>query len=329
MKMFPMLFCSVLATVPALMAAGPTANCDFRDGAAPTPANIYVLCENSGILATVDGGQNWTNYPTGKDKSLLAMIFLDANRGLIAGDGGVLLATEDGGKRWQPRTTNTTRALRAMSAVGESVWVAGDGGVILHSADGGRNWNPQSSGITLGLEAIFFADAQHGWSVGWIGNILRTTNGGAKWEQVQSPAASWSLSSVYFRDANNGWAVGFDGQILISHDGGVKWDKIASPSQSWLTSVRFDASGRGWITTREGFLITTDDGKTWKAETAPSGSFPNRLFVVNNALWAIGSLGVMRRGDADQTWALISGLTAESAGATPPAILPPTSPAGK
>src|SRR5215469_6565018 len=184
----PKLIWTALLAASSLMAA---VNCDFRDGVAPSGTSFYVLCENATLLATNDSGRTWISYTTGKEKPLLAMAFLDANRGLIAGDNGVVLATEDGGKQWQPRSTNVTKALRAISVVGDSVWIAGDGGIILHSSDAGRTWMLQNAGITLGLEAIYFADAQHGWAVGWIGSILRTANGGAKWELVQTQAAAW------------------------------------------------------------------------------------------------------------------------------------------
>jgi len=315
MRTLQKLLWTTVAAVPALMAAGPSFNCDFRDGVSPAPSTLYILCENATLLASTDQGASWMSYSTGKERSLLAIAFLDAKRGLIAGDNGVLLASNDGGTHWQPLNANTSRALRSISVVGESVWIAGDGGIILHSADGGRTWKAQASPITLGLEAIDFVDAQHGWAVGWIGSILRTTDGGAKWEQVKTDAASWSLSSVTFRDLNHGWVVGFDGQILSTQDGGVTWQKQTSPSQSWLTSIRFDRSGRGWITTREGFLSTTDGGKTWQAEAAPDGSFPNRLVDVNGAAWAIGSIGLLRRGDRDQKWSVLGSLVPASAGA--------------
>jgi len=286
-----------------------SSNCDYQDAASPAPSTIYLLCEHGGILASTDGGGTWMRRATGMDEPLLAMAFLDTKRGFIVGSNGLLLATTDGGMHWQRQKTEASHALRSISVIGDSVWVSGDEGVILHSGDGGQTWKRQISGVTRGLEDIYFADAQHGWAVGWIGAVLRTTDGGEKWEQVNQKAASWSLSAVYFRNVNEGWAVGFGGQVIATRDGGVKWEKQNTPAESWLSSVRFDKSGRGWITTGEGFLTSTD-GKTWRVAPSTEGGYPHRIVPMNGGLWAIGSVGVLRRADADQKWTVIKGLQA-------------------
>ena len=151
---------------------------------------------------------------------------------------------------------------------------------------------------------------------------------GERREEVGAGAISGGLLVVEFRllsRCQNGWTVGFDGQILASHDGGATWEKQTSPSQSWLTSVRFEQSGQGWITTREGFLTTNNGGKTWQPYAAPDGSFPDRLVPVGGSLWAIGSAGVLRRGGQDKKWDVVGGLVSESAALekTRTAVTPP------
>jgi len=138
--------------------------------------------------------------------------------------------------------------------------------------------------------------------VGWTGAILRTTDGGRTWEPVRSPAASWSLSAVYFRDRREGWAVGFGGQILHSADGGLSWEAQASPVRDWLTSILFDQSGRGWITTSDGFLLSEDGGRSWRRAGLDQPMFLSRLIEIRGALWAVGPFGLLKRAEDGLAW---------------------------
>ncbi|MCA9259496.1 MAG: hypothetical protein KDA61_09865, partial [Planctomycetales bacterium] len=66
------------------------------------------------------------------------------------------------------------------------VWLAGfPGSVIWHSADRGSSWQRQSTGVNTPLRRIHFVDPRHGWAVGELGVIVRTVDGGARWEIVR------------------------------------------------------------------------------------------------------------------------------------------------
>jgi photosystem II stability/assembly factor-like uncharacterized protein len=161
---------------------------------------------------------------------------------------------------------------------------------------------------------MFFLDAERGWAVGWAGTILRTANGGQTWEQIRSPAATWSVSSVYFRDAKDGWAVGFAGQILRSRDGGATWEAQTSPVTSWLNCVLFDASNRGWIAVDNGFLVSEDGGETWRSLPVDNRAFLSKLIRVKDAIWAFGQFQAFKQADAKVAWQKIEKLVPISAG---------------
>src|SRR5579871_3061223 len=223
-----------LGTAPAW--ADGEGQCWLRDAVAPAKSVVHTLCEQGAMWSTSDAGLTWAKHETGATERLRAMAFLDANRGYVVGDHGLLLATEDGGKKWQARTLDTKEHLMDITFVGESGWLSGFQGVLLHSTDGGRTWSKQITGTTQTLETVYILDADHGWSVGWAGTILLTTDGGKNWKHVQSDAANWSLTSIEFKDPKNGWIVGFAGQILNTQDGGLTWQVQTSPVKGWLTS---------------------------------------------------------------------------------------------
>jgi photosystem II stability/assembly factor-like uncharacterized protein len=297
-----------IAVVAALSALPVFAegSCWLRDAASPAPSTVYALCEQGTVWVTTDGGAKWAAQIIKTDQPLRAMAFLDAKRGIVVGDNGLVLGSDDGGKTWAARPAGVKEKLIDVTFVGNDGWSSGMNGVLIHTADGGRTWERQKTGTTQALEGIFFLDAKHGWAVGWAGTILRTVDGGATWLKVNAPEAQWSTSAVYFKDEKVGWAVGFAGQILQSTDGGATWKVQTSPAKGALTSIAFDKQGHGWIAYDDGFL-TSDDGQTWKAVPANGRFFLARLLRMNDSLWALGQ-SVMLRHNGGTDWKRIDTL---------------------
>ena len=92
-------------------------------------------------------------------------------------------------------------------------------GSILATTNGGATWNPQSASGVSGLTSVAFANASHGWAVGWGGTILATTDGGATWLTQDSGTDAY-LGSVACTDADHAWTVGNGGTILATTTGG-------------------------------------------------------------------------------------------------------------
>jgi hypothetical protein len=83
---------------------------------------------------------------------------------------------------------------------------------------------------------VHFINANTGTAVGRT-SLLRTTNGGASWNQQTSGTTSY-LNGVCFTDANTGTVVGYDGTILRTTNGGVTFiNQISSniPERFWLS----------------------------------------------------------------------------------------------
>jgi photosystem II stability/assembly factor-like uncharacterized protein len=291
-----------LAFIPLLTFAADERTCNMRDAALPTNSITYVLCEQGILLVTNDEGATWAQRKISSPGALRAVAFLDVNRGTTVGDGGAILSTEDAGRTWKARESGTTENLTDIQMVGEEGWIAGYDGVILHTSDGGKTWSKQNGGVALSLEALFFLDAQNGWAAGWAGTLLHTVDGGQKWQLVKIPGASWSLSSITFQDEKNGWIVGFAGQLFNTKDGGATWEAKKSGYSGWLTSIGFDGSKRGWITTDNGFLLSEDGGETWKLQPTDSQLFLNKVLRNTGITWALGPFGLLKQTGSTTQW---------------------------
>lgn len=62
------------------------------------------------------------------------------------------------------------------------------------------------------------------FAVGERGLVLRSEDGGARWQQVPAPV-SVTLTAVRFADERHGFAVGHGGTVLVSEDGGRRWER--------------------------------------------------------------------------------------------------------
>ncbi|WP_442483891.1 YCF48-related protein [Aeoliella sp. SH292] len=122
-----------------------------------------------------------------------AMVIDGASKGWMVGDNGMVLTTSDSGATWQPPATEPlaidpiTRRQWSWNSVavqGNHVWLAGaPGSVIAHSADNGATWSTTTTGLRAPVTQMHFVDDRRGWTVGELGTILATTDGGRSWRR--------------------------------------------------------------------------------------------------------------------------------------------------
>jgi photosystem II stability/assembly factor-like uncharacterized protein len=119
-------------------------------------------------------------------------------------------------------------------------------------------------------KAIFLDIANAGdalVAVGERGIILRSTDRGENWQQVQSPVAR-ALTALYFNDDNHGWAVGHDEVILKTVNGGLDWEVVRfnPETENVFVDVQFSDPATGFVLGTNGRLFTSTDGGNHWAE---------------------------------------------------------------
>ena len=108
-------------------------------------------------------------------------------RWTLASD-GTLQRSLNGGKTWDTIGIAKNIKLRAVTAVGNEIWVGGDGGALYHSSDAGGSWTqiqPTVSGTSLNADIIGleFVDTQHGKVITGSGETWTTSDGGQSWRK--------------------------------------------------------------------------------------------------------------------------------------------------
>lgn len=242
--------------------------------------------ENSGsIYHTTDGGQTW-NEQLATKTALFSGHFLDKMTGWVVGDQRTIYATTDGGKKWDFVTPGSNK--RHTEKYGQPDYL---GNEPLH---------------TFTLYDVDFADNQHGWIVGDLGVILRTTTGIKKdgssvWKHQRGGprfhnSADGLLLGVDFVSKKLGWAVGENGTILHTRNGGVTWEAQSSPTHL-LFDVCIVAKDKAYVVGDRGTILQTHDGGTkWQAQDSRTAEcFGATHFVSPQKGWAVAETGVILR----------------------------------
>jgi photosystem II stability/assembly factor-like uncharacterized protein len=140
------------------------------------------------------------------------------------------------------------------------------------TTDGGSTF--ADAGSVLGPGSIQFLDPSVGYRIagGMVGNIDRTTNGGASWTTTTIGDAA---GTMHFVDANSGWVVGYGGPgctplcgIARTTDGGATWTPQASGTTQLLNAVDFVDPWVGAAVGSNGTILHTVTGGESGAEVA-------------------------------------------------------------
>ena len=172
--------------------------------------------------------------------------FVDANNGWAVGEAGTIARTTDGGTTW------TYRSMPPFTG------------------NGLTNYRPQQ------LQTVQFLNLNVGYTAGFNGAFLKTTDGGANWNYMNGPLGPLAsggkiIYNLYFFDINTGWAVGeapnaSSAFVYKTTDGGVTWAAATNVPiiNNTFWGMDFLNPSLGYITGANGKVIkTTDGGVTW------------------------------------------------------------------
>ena len=271
---------------------------------------LIILC---GSLVCLGCSQDtvqfeWRQLQSGTGEHLYGIHFIDTKRGWAVGTGGTVLSTVDGGSSWKSAAISKDTLTQVRFATPNNGWTVSIGQVH-YTGSGGASWNLQhqarGAGKTSpGILDLHFANTTHGWAVGGKGTVLKTENGGGRWEN-QGYLSDKHLWGVYFVDPTHGWIVGEEGEILHTADGGSRWVQQRSNTEQHLFAVHFANLTHGWIVGTNGLILhTADGGKMWVRQRTPvNQTLRDIAFRDEKRGWAVGEKGlILHTTDGGITW---------------------------
>jgi photosystem II stability/assembly factor-like uncharacterized protein/subtilisin-like proprotein convertase family protein len=261
------------------------------------------------IIRTTDGGVTWQTLRGGLNSArefnapLRDIFMFDTQRGLVVGNGGLTYSTTDGGAAWVRRQSGSGESTHKIVAIdNRHAWAAMEDGEIMKTTDGGRFWKRKkvyvgSSDADATIAGIAFPNLQNGWACirGRIGtpgipSVLKTTNSGEDWEDVNNAPAHncWAIDTF---DGQTIVSVGFEGggaPIVRSTDGGQSWTYTVYPGSSVIRDVDMVSPTVGFMAAGSRILKSTDGFATWTT-IQDGGNWFDVSFVDANNGWALGA----------------------------------------
>jgi photosystem II stability/assembly factor-like uncharacterized protein len=248
--------------------------------------------------------------PTSED--LIAVQFIDQNRGWIVGN-EIILSTDDGGIHWHDYQIPGVYLIDLFAVNDEIAWAVGTTmygltpgrAIIMQTSDGGDTWALIDSAQTGYFGSIFFYDSQFGWITGAEGTstdsygmVYRTTDSGISWHRTEVGSVV-SLTDAFFISPAVGWSVSIDAYIYVTTDSGLTWDVSDRATNDTfnvpLRAITFTNPDSGWVVGGlSGNSVvgrTTDGGETWTFDYMFTGStFRDCAFVNPKKGWIAGGL---------------------------------------
>lgn len=270
---------------------------DAQNGWAVGARGTIIHTTNGGAIDPGPGGEvtkTRTEY-SGTTKNLRSVAVASTSTAWAVGDAGTIVRTRNGGQTWLPQFPPTADDLNSVCLGGSHVWAVGTRGMIFWTSAGVENWRggPGLSGVNVTLNAVSFADANHGYAAGGGGTLVKTDNGGGAWMHSHPFPASVEVRGLAFPTPATGYAVTWDGHhggIWRTVDAGVHWSETTA-SAAPFASVSASGTAEAWASAADGTAWhTSDSGATWDKRTLSNEALRGTS-VAGGSAWVVGSRG--------------------------------------
>jgi hypothetical protein len=245
---------------------------------------VYVFsCRGSdgGVVVSGDAA-NWTHLDLNKD--LLDVAF--GNGIFIAtGTGGSVLTSTDGAT-WTVLSPFTAQDVQGVCfADGQFVAVSGGGNV--YTSPNGSTWTTRITPVTNDLYNVSYGNGK--WMAVGSETTIISSPDAITWSDELAHIPTSGFHGIAFGD--NTWcAVGNPGSFIQTSVGDGFWNQETSGYLESHDAVTF-AFGKFWVTSYDGTILSSNDGKTWSPETSPTTNRLGGIEFLNGRLISVSSFG--------------------------------------
>ncbi len=177
-------------------------------------------------VRTRDGGRTFEAMrvaPEGEDPTLNALAFLDARRGVVVGEMGLVARTPDGGDSFTRVDDGTLEAhLFGIEAAGEGFVAVGSEGTVLVSRDAGATFQRVEPPAREDLIRVATAGSRV-VVVGLAGTVLWARDPAGPYQAAGDVPTWQGLAGVRIAEDGQGFAVGARATLLVTRDFGATW----------------------------------------------------------------------------------------------------------
>lgn len=270
---------------------------------------LFIITISSASLQAQD---YWLSAYSPTNINLKKASFVDSLTGWVCGDSGLIMKTSNGGQNWIKQNSNSEAFLHDIFFLNKRLgWALGwnifnpqppYGTFFLKTTNGGIDWDTSFFPMeNVFLRKVYFQDSLYGFLGGSYKNLLRTTNGGQDWLDVEIDSLvvmNFPVLNFSFYNTNYGYAVGgvmdIAGVIWRTTNRGQRWAPyIVSPEPN-IDMMFFDSLNilgfGGDYEYGASIIKTSNSGENWVYESLEIFGLPTVLtFRTKTDGW--GSLG--------------------------------------
>jgi photosystem II stability/assembly factor-like uncharacterized protein len=261
-------------------------------------SRLVAAGERGIILTSDDNGANWQQAQVPTSVNLIALRFVDAQRGWAVGHMGIVLHSEDGGLTWHKQLDGEEVARLAVEAVRDSddkreiklanylvsdgpdkpffdIWmdeqgrgfVTGAFNLMMRTDDGGKHWRYWSPRVKNPFGLHLYDVTRRGEDfiiAGEQGLLLRSRDGGEHFTPLETPyEGTWF--GILATKTGALIAYGLRGNAYASHDGGDTWQPCETGSNASFSAATELDDGRIVLANQAGQLFASaDQGKRFQ-----------------------------------------------------------------
>lgn len=256
---------------------------------------VFLLINTSLLFSQ----QYWLNSYSPTNINIKCATFLDSMNGWVSGDSGLIMHTSNGGVNWAIQNSKSKAAIHDIFFLNKRLgWALGwniynpvppYGTFYFKTTDGGVNWDTSFFPMeNVYVRKVYFQDSLYGFLGGAYKNILRTTNAGANWLEVEIDSLSvmqFPVANFAFYNNDYGYAVGgvmdIAGIIWRTTNRGIRWTPfIVSPEPNFdmvfFDSLRILGFG-GDFEYGASIITTSNSGANWKYSSLELFGLPTVL----------------------------------------------------
>ncbi len=225
--------------------------------------DVLVAGSSTSVARTTDGGASW-NVQTINPISPVVTIYdiqkISSNVIIACASSQVIFRSTDAGASYSIVLDNGTSALYAVDFIDSlKGFFIGSNGLNYRTTNGGLTFD--SIGVNLFTaqvcRAVYMNSASEIFVGAYMGNILRSTNGGSLWSLI---ATGTHLYGMDFLNANTGITVGYRGTVLKTTNGSLTWSDTKSINGFETYDVKMLNGNNVYVGAASGRVYFSSDG---------------------------------------------------------------------
>lgn len=262
---------------------------------------IYVSSNYNGVFKSTDNGNYWSAVGENIKSLILHSMFYANNTIFAATNSDGIYYIGKNKIAWKRSNWESSFFTANSFAVNDNRIFAGTGeNSIFYSDSDGKYWSKVTSAYFEDLRTIF---VYRNYIYAGCSNLLRSSNNGAGWTQLNS--APGSISAMAAID-DKLYAVNRNDGLFVSTDFGDNWKKLGFSPQDKYTYCIAGYGSNIFLGTYFGIYRSTDNGVNWELATR---GFWDKYFTIvyslsiyKNAITAGTSDGIYRSTDNGNEW---------------------------